>query len=95
MNRHILALYDTIIDELENQGLADTQVSIEFLPRKSFINKMVRITIHNWDNGRHAYYIIRKEELELKENIVNDILEQLVMAVKDTKQDRMHKEIMR
>lgn len=81
MNNHILSIYETVMDELEKQGLTDTQVDIEFLPRKSFINKMIRITIHNWDNGRHAYYVIRKEELELRESLSMDILRYLVKEV--------------
>lgn len=52
------------MNELENQGLTDTQVDIEFLPNKSFLNQMIRITVRNWDNGRNASYTIRREELE-------------------------------
>lgn len=98
MNRHVLALYDMIMDELDRQDLTDTQVDINFLPRKSFINQVIRITVRNWDNGRNVSYVIRYEELlELRENIniVKDILKHLVRMVSDTKQDRMHKEIIR
>ena len=77
MNKHILALYETIMDELENQGFTDTQVDIDFLPRKSFSNLTIRITIHNWDNGRHAYYVIQKEELKIKESLGIDIMDTL------------------
>lgn len=81
MNKHILDLYKTIMDELESQGLTDTQVAIEFLPRKSFINQMIRITVCNWDNGWNANYTIRQEELELNENLTMDILKYLVKEV--------------
>ena len=82
MNKHIADLYEIIMNELEKQGLTDTQVDIEFLPRKSFINKMIRITIHNWDNGRHAYYVAWTEEFELKESRAMDILNYLIEEVK-------------
>lgn len=81
MNNHILYLYKTIIDELDSQGLTDTQVCIEILPRKAFINQMIRITVHNWDNGRNANYTVRQEELESNENLATDILKYLVKEV--------------
>lgn len=81
MNNHILYLYKTIMDELDSQGLIDTQVCIEFLPHKAFINQMIRITVHNWDNGWNANYTIRQEELELNENLAMDILKYLVKEV--------------
>jgi len=81
MNNHILYLYKTIMDELDKQGLSDTQVCIEFLPRKAFINQTIRITVHNWDNGWNANQIIRREELELDENLAMDILKFLVKEV--------------
>ena len=81
MNKHILDLCETIMDELEKQGLTDTQVGIEFLPRKSFINKMIRIALHNLDNGRYAYYVAWNEELEFKESLAMDIIRYLVKEV--------------
>lgn len=83
MNKHILALYETIMDELEKQGLADTQVDIEFLPNKSFLNQMVRITVRNWDNGRNASYVLRLEELEIKEIRAMDVLNYLIKEIKN------------
>lgn len=87
MNRHILDLYETIMDELEKQGLADTQVDIEFLPRKSFLNQMVKITVRNWDNGRNASYVFRLEELEIKERLGIDIMDTLNYLIKEIKND--------
>lgn len=81
MNNHILDLYKTITDELDSQGLTNTQVCIEFLPRKSFINQMIRITVHNWDNGWNANYTARQEELESNENLAMDILKYLAKEV--------------
>ena len=82
MNKHILDLYEKIMDELEKQGLRDTQVDIEFLPRKSFMmNKTIRIRAHNWSGNRHATYTVRQEELKLKENLAMDILSYLLKEV--------------
>ena len=88
MDKYVLALYNMIMDELDRQGLINTQVDINFLPRKSYTNQTIRIIARNWNNGRNASYVIQCEELlELRENIniVKDILERLVRMVSDTK----------
>lgn len=89
MNKHILDLYQTIMDELENQGLTDTKVGIEFLPSKFFLNQMIRITVRNWNNGRNANYTIRLEELEVKESRAMDILTYLLKEVSNA-ENRKH-----
>lgn len=81
MFKHIADLYEMIMTELEKQGLTDTQVDIEFLPNKSFLNQMIRIIVRNWDNGRNASYFIRLEELKLKESRAMDILSYLLKEV--------------
>lgn len=81
MSKHIADLYEMIMTELEKQGLTDAQVDIEFLPNKSFLNQMIRIMVRNWDNGRNASYVLRLEELELKESRAMDILSYLLKEV--------------